>query len=741
MKCSKNRLLLAAAMLCLAAVTVWGLRRRDGHWASTAEQSYTAAYTKAASSGDTAAFAGEMVSEGLHAEAVYPGEYTVSVQYGYAAAGSRFEVVDTMNNLVLADTAIDPNAPQTELTFRLDHHVNELVLRCYAGEDGWLDIVNYSLRSTGPVYTDTWWIAGFTVLFAAVGWLLWRRYRAGSARPFQLYLLASAASLPFVTAHLPNGHDVFFHLSRIYGLGLALLSGQFPVRLNWDFWDGLGYISPIMYPELFLYSSGIMCALGSSVMLACKMLMIGATFATVFVAYYAMRKMLGDRGAVFFTVLYLLNPYRMNEFYIRAAIGEGLAMVFLPLVLAGLWNLLQADYRKGFWMASLGITGVLQSHIISTFLVVVFGVVYGAAVLLADGRRFFADRRRPLTLLGAAAATVGLNLWYLVPFLHFSRWDLNIYQNPLVKLTTAWVYLPQVFMETYSTNGELHTLETQGDMTLSVGFALLLCLLLFVLLLPRMEKSRRSIGLGCLGMGALALFFCSDLFPWGRIQETLPAVYDLFGKMQFSWRMLIIVCVCWTVTAAIAMEALWQQNYRTVAGVVLSMAMLSGLNASSGYLNVNETALRGSNDNWIHDMLYEGQYLLTEVDLEKAGEEARRGVVSADTGEALDWSRRGGTLTFSFAGLQPGERIQLPLYGYFNLYRATLADTGEVLPLSLSDWQLLQVTTPVSGGTVTVQVHEPMRFRLGELASLATAAALAALELRRRKKEGISHGN
>ena len=45
MKCSKNRLLLAAAMLCLAAVTVWGLRRRDGHWASTAEQSYTAAYT------------------------------------------------------------------------------------------------------------------------------------------------------------------------------------------------------------------------------------------------------------------------------------------------------------------------------------------------------------------------------------------------------------------------------------------------------------------------------------------------------------------------------------------------------------------------------------------------------------------------------------------------------------------------------------------------------------------------
>ena len=81
------------------------------------------------------------------------------------------------------------------------------------------------------------------------------------------------------------------------------------------------------------------------------------------------------------------------------------------------------------------------------------------------------------------------------------------------------------------------------------------------------------------------------------------------------------------------------------------------------------------------------------------------------------------------------------MYGYFNLYRATLADTGEVLPLSLSDWQLLQVTTPVSGGTVTVQVYEPMRFRLGELASLATAAALAALELRRRKKEGISHGN
>lgn len=739
MKFSKNRLLLAAVVLCLAAVTVWGLRSRDSRWTSTAEPGYTAAYAAAASSQDTAAFAGEMVSEGLHAEAVYPGEYAVSVQYGHAAAGSRFEVVDIAGNLVLAETGIDPGAPQTALVLRVDHHVSELAVRCYAGEDGRLDIVDYNLQSTGPVYTDTWWIAGFTAVFAAVGWLLWRRCRAGSARPFQLYVLAAAACLPFVTAHLPFGHDLSFHLSRIYGLGLALLSGQFPVRINWDFWGGLGYISPIMYPELFLYPSGIMCALGSSVMLACKMLMVGATFATVFVAYYAMREMLGDRSALFFTVLYLLNPYRLNEFYIRTAFGEGLAMVFLPLVLAGLWNLLQADYRRGFWMASLGITGVVQSHIISTFLVVLFGCLYGAAVLLADGRRFFADRRRPLTLLGAAAATVGLNLWFLVPFLHFFQWDLNL-RHLDGKLATAWVYLPQAFLESYCNGGELHTQETQGDMSLSVGLALLLGVLLFLLLLPRMDKHKRTLGLGCLGMGALALFLCSDLFPWGRIQQTLPAVYDLFGKMQFSWRMLTIVSVCWTVTAALALDVLWQQQLRSVAAVVFTMALLSGLNASSGYLTINHTYLWDLSGTGEH-VLYTEEYLFYPSDDEATSRQAAKGVVSLDTGEALDWNRRGGTLTFSFAGLQPGERIQIPLYGYFNLYRATLEETGEPLPLALSDWQLLQVTAPVSEGTITVQVHEPMRFRLGELATLATAAALAALALYRRKKEGMSHGN
>ena len=40
MKCSKNRLLLAAAMLCLAAVAVWGLRSRDVRWTSIAEPGY-----------------------------------------------------------------------------------------------------------------------------------------------------------------------------------------------------------------------------------------------------------------------------------------------------------------------------------------------------------------------------------------------------------------------------------------------------------------------------------------------------------------------------------------------------------------------------------------------------------------------------------------------------------------------------------------------------------------------------
>lgn len=739
MKLSKVRVLTALALTLAAALVFLGLRQRDVYQFTTDQVGFSEEYTAAVQAGDTAAFAGQPISEGLSVRAVPPGRYTLELFYTRAGAGSRVQLVDPVNNQLLAEAQLDSNGESTAVPLTLDHHASVLVVRGIAGADGVLELTGGTWASDGPVYTDAFWAMGCLLVFAAAGWLLWRRYRRGSTRPLQLFVLAAVASLPFCTAHLPTGHDLHFHLSRVYGLGMALLDGQFPVRINLDFWANVGYINPILYPELFLYPSGALCALGASVLLAYKLLLVGITFATAFVAYYAMRDLLGDRPALWFAALYLLNPYRMNDLYLRAALGEALAMVFLPLVLAGLWNLMQGDCRRGFVMAGAGITGVLQSHIITTFLVVVYGGLYAAAVLLVQGRRFFADRRRPLTLLGAAGTTVALNLWFLVPFVTFSRWDLNIFHEN-GQLETAWVYLPQAFLESYSTGYELGTTVTQGDASLSVGAALLAGSVLFVLLRPALRQRARAVGTGCLAMGALALFLCSDWFPWQALKQ-LPLVYDLFSKQQFAWRGLTVVCLCLTVPAALALDHLWQNKRQGAAAVVAALACFSALNASSGYLSENWTLMTSSSSQWSRDTLNGGEYMLTGVDTGAVRQLAAQGVTPLDGGTVTQWQRQGTTVTFTYQDAAAGDRFLLPLYGYDALYKARRQEDGTAQTVARGTGQMLEVTVTEGAGTVEVRYYDPLRFRLAGLASLLTAAGLAALALRRRKKEGRSHGN
>ncbi len=743
MQTKRKWMLAVLAAAAVLALWFWGARAKDSYRFSTGEPGYSEDYAAALETGETEGFAGEMVAQSETVKALYPGTYVCRVQYEAAGEGSRFEVIDKENNAVLAGAELDPDAYGTELTFTTTRHLPGLFVRCYAGAGGELRLVDYNLESVGPLFTDAYWLLALILLAGAGAWLCWRRRGRGNARPLQLYAAAALASLPFLTDHMPAAHDMDFHLSRIYGLGLALLDGQFPVRINLDFWGGAGYLTPVLYPELFLYPAGIMCAAGASVLLAYKALCVAITFATAFVAYYSMRQLLGDKAGLLFAVLYLANPYRLNEFFIRGALGEGLAMIFMPLAAVGIWQLMQGDYRRGFWTAVLGITGVLQSHVISVFLVGVFGAVYAAAVLLLDGRRFFADRRRPATLAAAAAATVLLNLWFLLPFLHFSRWDLNIYHDP-GKLGTAWVYLPQAFIDSFSPGGELHTTATQGDMSLSVGLALLLGVLLFVCLLAQpgaLGVRQRRTGLALLALGTLALWMSSNLFPWTQV-ASLPVVGALFAKIQFAWRMLTVVCVCYTGVTALALEALWEQRRQAPVGVVLAAAAFSALTAASGYLAVSDTELWDNASAWQHDMIYGGQYMLTGFAEEEATAQRDLGVTALTEGAVTGYRKEGTHIDFTFEGGSPDQDayFQLPLYAYTSLYRAELAETGEALPLTMSEYQLLTVAVPagIESGTVRVAYREPTRFKLGNAVTVLTAAGLAALRLRRRRKKEVA---
>ena len=719
--------LLTAAALVLALLLIFGgARPKDYYEYESSEPRYVEGYEQAA---DKSEFSGQMIAEGFEMNGLYPGEYQFTLEYESSGSGNTFEILDQDSWQVLAQGEYDPESSSMTVSAQIDRRITCVVVRSYL-EQGELTLKSCEAVSLEPVYTDAWWALVLALVLAAAFWAALKKFRQGNREPLVLLGASVLVSLPLLTEHLQRGHDLDFHLTRIDGIAQALLGGQFPVRLNPDFLYGGGYLSPVMYPELFLYIPGVLCALGASVLFAFKVFCALIHITTAFVGYGAARQMLGREKALYFALFYLLNPYRLGDVYVRAAMGEALAMIFLPLVVVGLWQLFQQDYKKGFFTACLGITGVFQSHMITTLLVVVFGAGYALAVLIGSMGRLLKQGKRILTLCGSAAATLALNLWFLVPFLYYSGWDLKIYQER-PDVGSASVYLFQAFVDYYSTGGEHGNTTTTGEIVVSMGMAVLIGLALYLFCLAQKpgeeeDPDLRTKALAAFWIGSIALFMASDLFPWQQIQQ-IPALDALASKLQFAWRCLIVSSVMYTLVLAVVFRQL-KQKKSMAATVLVVFSLLGASMIGSGYLYENVCTLETKSDTWDHNTLYGGQYILSENDTVALSNRLKEGRVNALGQAQVTGSKRENlkvTFTYQNTSGQPAE-FEVPLY-YYGMHRAFLED-GTSLPVFRSeDTGLICVTVPAEqeSGTVTVVYAERRLFRLAEVVSLAAALGLA----------------
>ena len=74
-------------------------------------------------------------------------------------------------------------------------------------------------------------------------------------------------------------------------------------------------------------------------------------------------------------IIYMTIWYRFEDIFVRFAIGEFTAFVFLPIVFEGLYSLVNGDRKKHFYIA-IGGTGLLLSHTITTVYTMVFCIIY-----------------------------------------------------------------------------------------------------------------------------------------------------------------------------------------------------------------------------------------------------------------------------------------------------------------------------------------------------------------------------
>ena len=110
--------------------------------------------------------------------------------------------------------------------------------------------------------------------------------------------------------------------------------------------NGYGYASPVFYPSLFLYFPALLEALGVTVVDAVNVWLFLCNLATAASMYYsASRLFCSARIGCLASILYTLGIYRLGNFYTRAAYGELTAMIFLPLVILGFYEVFCRDEK------------------------------------------------------------------------------------------------------------------------------------------------------------------------------------------------------------------------------------------------------------------------------------------------------------------------------------------------------------------------------------------------------------
>ena len=367
---------------------------------------------------------------------------------------------------------------------------------------------------------------------------VWAKERELLARmvPPILFLIAFAASLLLFKYGCTGQKDMDFHLYRLEGLKDGLLSGQFPVRVQPDWMNNHGYAVGIFYGDLFWFLPALMRIAGLTITFAYRFYVFTMNLATAAFAYLAFKNISKDRAiGLTCAAVYALCQYRLVDLYYRGAIGEFSALTFLPLVIWGLYDVLTGDtsskeFKRGFLIAALGYSGMIQTHILSCEMAGLFTVL----ICLISLKRVF-QWKRFIELCKIVICTIFMNLWFLVPFFDFflrDKFFVNDGSRDAFTIQYIGTELQRVFAPLY--------LGMETDLPATPGGAVSLVLALgFVLALAIPRSRRRETEVqGLLPVylsGVLATFMATNLFPYDALRA-FPFLYKNLTAIQFPWR-------------------------------------------------------------------------------------------------------------------------------------------------------------------------------------------------------------
>ena len=662
------------------------------------------------------------------------GGYTARLSYTAQRPDSVLELWEQGRKV--AAWTIDPEQTQLVADFTLSKDAKQAQLQINYSGRGELIIKELSLTPHTTFYTDTYF---FIVVFLVCSLLVWLFLVKGKLTLTQEQIVdyciilgvALLAMTPMMQTYLYDGDDLSYHLARLEGLKDGILDGQIPVNILPEGLQGNGYLNA-MYPYLFLYIGAFLRICRVSIGLSYKVLIFLANLGSAVCAYTSVKSMSRSRLSIILSVvLYTLMPYRFTNIFSRGDLGETLALIFWPLVIAGLYHIVMGERKRWYYLV-IGFSGVLQSHILSAAFVAAICVITALVYCVRIMRE-----RRYVEIGKAVGMFLLLNMWYLVPFLFY------FFKEDLGKEVLRW---SGYFEQSINPSTFTQSISLYNKQYFSLGLALLGCVGIGIIWLLCERRSKKTDQEGyllyLLVLGCVLSYMTTGYFPSKVLAEN-DVINSIITMIQFPWRFLGPACTCFLFVGAIGLsKSDILKPYRN-----LIFTMLIGLNLlviisvptdnnHMPYDDVQAVASKGHESKLAANI---GLFYPHEWRLEGALDE-RLGynVVTSDFNNVsvLDYQKNGTKAVAVYTATEEGNYLELPIQNYKG-YRA-YDENGSKLQIEPGIGGRMRFAVIGDGTTHTIYVrygHQPL-FILATIVSALTIAGIGFLSWKQKKEMG-----
>lgn len=518
-----------------------------------------------------------------------------------------------------------------------------------------------------------------------------------------LLVIAIISSITlFLIPNMSRGHDLAFHLSRISAIKDNLKLGIMGGYIYPNYLGGYGYGNGLFYPDLFLYIPAFFSYLGLSVITSYKLFLLLISFCSVGAMYICVKEISKNKkSALISSFIYGFASYRLIDMFTRAALGETLAFVFAPIIIYGMYEIIYGDYKK-FYILTIGMSGLILSHLISTYLIGIVLVI----MCLVNIKKLFKEKNRILYLVLAALATVCLTAYFIFPMLEQMLSGKFIFNNldETSKLLERSLPIWSIFIEF-----PYHVLRKLWIPT-GIGIGFIVLIYYYFKNFKNYDKFTHF----CFITAMIFLICATNIFPWNLFQNILSPI-------QFPWRFYFISVLLLSVGSGLMLSKS-TKDINKRARVLFILFLIPVITIIT--VNFFEKNIKEVGD---YEISF-GEYMPLSADKNYILE--RKDVITTTYPLEHSFTRNGLELTINYNNNQGNNSLELPLL-YYKGYKAISND--KELNVYQTNNGLVGVDINDEEGTIYVYYGGTKIQKLSKIVSIITMIVFV-IYLRLRKR-------